>query len=67
MTAALEGIDALVFTGGVGERANEIRGGAARDLGFLGVAVDAEMARQIRDVLAGRLRSSPRQSAARRG
>jgi acetate kinase len=42
MAAALGGLDALVFTGGVGERASEIRTRAAAGLGFLGVAVDAE-------------------------
>jgi acetate kinase len=42
MAAAMDGLDALVFTGGVGERAGEIRLGAAAGLGFLGVAVDAD-------------------------
>ncbi|HET8952566.1 MAG TPA: acetate/propionate family kinase [Solirubrobacteraceae bacterium] len=41
MAAALGGLDALVFTGGVGERASEIRTRAAGGLAFLGVAVDA--------------------------
>jgi acetate kinase len=41
MTAALGGLDALVFTGGVGEAAPRIRAGAAAGLGFLGVALDA--------------------------
>ncbi len=40
MAASLGGLDALVFTGGVGERSAEIRSAAARELGFLGVAVD---------------------------
>jgi acetate kinase len=40
MAAALEGIDVLVFTGGVGERAPAVRSGAAEGLGFLGVALD---------------------------
>ena len=42
MAAAMDGLDALVFTGGVGERASEIRVGAAAGLGFLGVDVDAD-------------------------
>jgi acetate kinase len=42
MAAALDGIDVLLFTGGIGERAPAIRAGAADGLGFLGVAVDAE-------------------------
>ena len=40
MAAALGGLDALVFTGGVGERAPEVRARAAEGLAFLGVAVD---------------------------
>ncbi len=40
MAAALGGLDALVFTGGVGERAPEIRAAAAAGLGFLGVEID---------------------------
>jgi acetate kinase len=42
MTASLEGLDALVFTGGVGEHAAAIRGAAAKRLTFLGVALDPE-------------------------
>jgi acetate kinase len=40
MAAALDGLDALVFTGGVGEHSVEIRARAAAGLAFLGVAVD---------------------------
>ena len=40
MAAALGGLDALVFTGGVGERSAAVRAGAADRLAFLGVAVD---------------------------
>ena len=42
MAAALGGLDALVFTGGVGENAPAVRAGAADGLGFLGVALDPE-------------------------
>jgi acetate kinase len=41
MAAAMGGVDALVFTGGVGERSAVVRRRAADGLGFLGVAVDA--------------------------
>jgi acetate kinase len=41
MTAALGGIDGLVFTGGVGEHAPAIRARACAALAYLGVAVDA--------------------------
>lgn len=40
MAAALEGIDVLVFTGGVGERSTAVRSLAAESLGFLGVGLD---------------------------
>ena len=43
MAAALSGMDALVFTGGVGERSPVVRQGAADGLGFLGIAVDAAL------------------------
>jgi acetate kinase len=41
MVASLGGLDALVFTGGVGENAPTVRAAAAGGLGFLGVALDA--------------------------
>jgi acetate kinase len=40
MAAAMGGIDALVFTGGVGEHAPAVRAAAASGLAFLGVALD---------------------------
>lgn len=42
MAAAMGGLDALVFTGGVGERSAPIRQRAADGLGFLGVGIDPE-------------------------
>src|SRR5919197_3944961 len=42
MAAALGGLDALVFAGGVGEHAPRVRAMAAAGLGFLGVELDAE-------------------------
>jgi acetate kinase len=40
MAAAMNGLDALVFTGGVGEHDPQVRAEAAAGLGFLGVAID---------------------------
>jgi acetate kinase len=40
MVAALDGLDTLVFTGGIGEHHAPVRAEAAAGLGFLGVAVD---------------------------
>jgi acetate kinase len=42
MVAAMAGLDALAFTGGVGEGSAAIRAGACEGLEFLGRAVDAE-------------------------
>lgn len=38
--AVLEGIDALVFTGGIGEHSAEVRADVCARLGFLGIALD---------------------------
>jgi acetate kinase len=67
MTAALGGLDALVFTGGVGEHSAEIRERACARLAHLGVGdggpvrvrviparEDLEIARQVREVLSHR-------------
>ena len=40
MVTAMGGVDAVVFTGGVGENSPEVRGQAARRLSFLGIEVD---------------------------
>jgi acetate kinase len=42
MTATLGGIDTLVFTGGIGEHASEVRAAIAEGLGHLGVQLDEE-------------------------
>jgi acetate kinase len=42
MAAAMDGLDGLVFTGGVGEGSAAIRARAAERLGFLGVMLDAD-------------------------
>jgi acetate kinase len=42
MAAAMGGIDACVFTGGVGENSAEIRRRAVEGLAFLGLSVDDE-------------------------
>jgi acetate kinase len=46
MAAALEGMDVLVFTGGVGEHSPAVRSHAAEGLGFLGVSLDETRNRQ---------------------
>jgi acetate kinase len=42
MIAALNGIDALVFTAGIGENSTEVRAAACANLGFLGLTIDPE-------------------------
>lgn len=43
MTVALGGLDVLVFTGGVGEHAPEVRSAVVRRLAYLGIDVDPEL------------------------
>jgi acetate kinase len=40
MAAAMGGLDAVVFTGGIGENASAVREAAAGGLGFLGLEID---------------------------
>jgi acetate kinase len=42
MAAAMDGLDAIAFTGGAGENAAPIRGRAADGLRFLGIEIDPE-------------------------
>ena len=42
LAAALQGIDALVFTAGIGENSDSIRARIAERLGWLGIALDPE-------------------------
>jgi acetate kinase len=51
--AVLDGIDALVFTGGIGERSAIIRSRVCAGLGYLGIALDQE-ANEKNEVLISR-------------
>jgi acetate kinase len=42
MVASLGGVDAVVFTGGAGERSAQLRAGACRQLAWLGVVLDPD-------------------------
>src|SRR5581483_5799918 len=42
MMASLGGLDALVFTGGIGENAAEVRAAACKAFGFLGLQLDEQ-------------------------
>ena len=41
-TAAMGGVDAIVFTGGIGENAIEVRTEVCRDMEFLGLTLDEQ-------------------------
>jgi acetate kinase len=47
MIGVLGGLDALAFTGGVGEHAREVRGAACHPFAFAGVAIDADRNEQL--------------------
>jgi acetate kinase len=49
MAAAMNGLDVLVFTGGVGEHSPRVRAAAAAGLAFLGVSVDPARNAQTSD------------------
>jgi acetate kinase len=51
MAAAMGGLDALVFTGGIGEHNPAIRAAAAAGLGFLGVSLDPARNRASADAV----------------
>jgi acetate kinase len=42
MVATAGGVDVLIFTGGVGEHAPEIRAAACEPFGFVGVSLDLD-------------------------
>ena len=41
--AAMGGVDAVIFTAGVGENSGSTRMGACKDLGFMGIKIDPEL------------------------
>jgi acetate kinase len=51
LAAALGGLDTLVFTAGIGERSATIRARICENLGYLGVALDAERNAQHASVI----------------
>ncbi len=42
MLASLDGLDALVFAGGIGEHSPDVRAAACEPFGFLGIALDEQ-------------------------
>lgn len=47
--AAMDGVDAIVFTGGIGENAAHVRADVCRRLTFFGVELDEEANAQVRE------------------
>ncbi|MCD8005922.1 MAG: acetate kinase [Oscillospiraceae bacterium] len=41
--AAMNGLDAILFTGGIGENSSEVRGGVCKDMSYLGIEIDEEL------------------------
>jgi acetate kinase len=51
MAAAMNGLDALIFTGGIGEHSSQVRAAAATGLEFLGVALDPDRNQATADTI----------------
>lgn len=45
--AVMNGLDAVLFTGGIGENASEVREGVCSDMDFLGIKIDNELNKTI--------------------
>ena len=67
MAAALGGLDALVFTGGIGEHSAAVRAAVCERLAFAGVELDAEPERGRRPGRRARGRRRARPGGGRRG
>ncbi|MBQ2767460.1 MAG: acetate kinase [Clostridia bacterium] len=50
-TAAMGGLDAIVFTAGIGENTSLVRAGALEGLDFLGIEIDRELNNSVRGKL----------------
>lgn len=46
--AAMNGLDAVIFTGGIGENAPEVREGVCEDMDYFGIKIDKELNTTIR-------------------
>ncbi len=45
--AAMDGVDAIVFTGGIGENTIDLRAGVCNNLSYLGIKIDEEMNKKL--------------------
>lgn len=51
-TAAMNGVDAVLFTGGIGENSVEVREAVCKDMSFFGIEIDTELNKTVRGKLA---------------
>lgn len=49
--AAMNGLDAVLFTGGIGENAAEVRQGVCDDMDFFGIKIDSELNKTVHGTL----------------
>ncbi len=49
--AAMNGLDAILFTGGIGENSSEVREGVCKDMSFFGIEIDEELNKSTRGKL----------------
>jgi len=54
LAAALDGAEAIVFTAGIGEHSWKVRQAALRDMGWMGVHLDAEANRANAEIISGK-------------
>jgi acetate kinase len=59
LTAALDGLDALIFTGGIGENSSRVRAAAVVGMEWLGIELDAEANLRHQQIISSN-RSRPR-------
>ncbi len=45
--AVMNGLDAVIFTGGIGENASEVREGVCENMDFLGIKIDKEINKSV--------------------
>ncbi|MCC8131268.1 MAG: acetate kinase [Ruminococcus sp.] len=45
--AAMNGLDAILFTGGIGENSSEVRGAVCENMSFYGIEIDEELNKSI--------------------
>ncbi len=50
--AAMNGLDAVLFTGGIGENSWEVRGDVCKDMEYFGIKIDNDLNKKIRGKLA---------------